>query len=466
MKTKELFLLGFKSLKFLSLRKKIFLVIQIVIMLLILIPFGFYSVFSNAAETIINNQYEFREISLYGTSNDYEKYKSVLNEYENNHIVYIDELATPNIRAYTSVDSRNNFILKRKIEGFVPEVTNGNELNNKYDIICPEMATDANFEELNYNDLINLEEKIGKTINLNFLNSDDELVFSQEFNIVGTYNADFYYSYDTCYILNNTFDEILSKINSDLKEDSDTVKDLFILYVDNNENVEEILHDVQGVIVPGGFGKRGVEGKIRAIRYARENSIPYLGLCLGMQLSLIEYARDVLHLEDANSTEFEENCKNNIIDYLPDHLFSYCTSLTEFKGGENIKTLYKGVFEGTRVKSFTFSSLSEIDVDCFWNNQALESITILGDLDTLPGSCFERCTSLKSVNLSSSVSYIENYAFKNCSSLETFDFENIRHIENNAFESCAFTSLELNDTVLENQAADTFSHLPFPDRIN
>lgn len=240
MKTKELFLLGFKSLKFLSLRKKIFLVIQIVIMLLILIPFGFYSVFSNAAETIINNQYEFREISLYGTSNDYEKYKSVLNEYENNHIVYIDELATPNIRAYTSVDSRNNFILKRKIEGFVPEVTNGNELNNKYDIICPEMATDVNFEELNYNDLINLEEKIGKTINLNFLNSDDELVFSQEFNIVGTYNADFYYSYDTCYILNNTFDEILSKINSDLKEDSDTVKDLFILYVDSNENVEEI----------------------------------------------------------------------------------------------------------------------------------------------------------------------------------------------------------------------------------
>lgn len=143
---------------------------------------------------------------------------------------------------------------------------------------------------------------------------------------------------------------------------------------------------------------------------------------------------------------------SNQIDYLPDHLFSYCTSLTEFNGGENIKTLYKGVFEGTKVKSFTFSSLSEIDVDCFWNNQALESITILGDLDTLPGSCFERCTSLKSVNLSSSVSYIENYAFKNCSSLETFDFENIRHIENNAFESCAFTTLELNDTVLENQA--------------
>ena len=86
----------------------------------------------------------------------------------------------------------------------------------------------------------------------------------------------------------------------------------------NDENIGEYLHDIQGVIVPGGFGKRGTEGKITAIKYAREHNIPYLGLCLGMQLSLIEYARNVLHIEDANSTEFDEHCKNNIIDYLPD----------------------------------------------------------------------------------------------------------------------------------------------------
>ena len=85
-----------------------------------------------------------------------------------------------------------------------------------------------------------------------------------------------------------------------------------------SENVAEYFSNVQGVIVPGGFGKRGTEGKICAIRYAREHNTPYLGLCLGMQLSLIEYARDVLKLKDANSTEFDENCKNNIIDYLPD----------------------------------------------------------------------------------------------------------------------------------------------------
>ena len=86
----------------------------------------------------------------------------------------------------------------------------------------------------------------------------------------------------------------------------------------NDDNVSEYLNDVQGIIVPGGFGKRGIEGKIAAIKYARINNKPFLGLCLGMQLSLIEYARDVLHLENANSTEFDENCTNNIIDYLPD----------------------------------------------------------------------------------------------------------------------------------------------------
>lgn len=85
-----------------------------------------------------------------------------------------------------------------------------------------------------------------------------------------------------------------------------------------NENIDEELKDVQGIIVPGGFGNRGIEGKISAIKYARENKIPFLGICLGMQLSLIEYAKNVLKIEDANSSEFKENAKNKIIDYLPD----------------------------------------------------------------------------------------------------------------------------------------------------
>ena len=83
-------------------------------------------------------------------------------------------------------------------------------------------------------------------------------------------------------------------------------------------NIEETFNGVNGIVVPGGFGNRGIEGKILAIKFARENKIPFLGLCLGMQLSLIEIARDVLNLKDANSTEFDSNTLYKIIDYLPD----------------------------------------------------------------------------------------------------------------------------------------------------
>jgi len=80
---------------------------------------------------------------------------------------------------------------------------------------------------------------------------------------------------------------------------------------------EEILYDVDGILVAGGFGERGVVGKMAAIRYAREHQIPYLGICLGMQLAMIEFARNVLNIEDANSAEFNPTCKNPII-YLID----------------------------------------------------------------------------------------------------------------------------------------------------
>lgn len=82
-------------------------------------------------------------------------------------------------------------------------------------------------------------------------------------------------------------------------------------------NVAETLKDCDAILVAGGFGARGVSGKIEAIKFARENKIPYLGICLGMQLSMIEFAKNVLKLDDANSVEFDENCKNPII-YLID----------------------------------------------------------------------------------------------------------------------------------------------------
>jgi CTP synthase len=80
----------------------------------------------------------------------------------------------------------------------------------------------------------------------------------------------------------------------------------------------EMVHAADGIIVPGGFGGRGIEGKIQAARYARENKIPYLGLCLGMQLMVIEFARQVLGDEEVNSTEFDRGTSHPVIDLMPD----------------------------------------------------------------------------------------------------------------------------------------------------
>ena len=82
-------------------------------------------------------------------------------------------------------------------------------------------------------------------------------------------------------------------------------------------DIKDYLEDVDGIIVPGGFGRRAIEGKINAITYARENNIPYLGLCLGMQLATIEFARNVCKMVGANSTEMDQYTKYPVIDYLP-----------------------------------------------------------------------------------------------------------------------------------------------------
>ena len=84
------------------------------------------------------------------------------------------------------------------------------------------------------------------------------------------------------------------------------------------ENVDEILSDVSGILVPGGFGSRGVEGMILAAKYAREHQIPYLGLCLGMQVAIIEYARHVCGFNDAHSIELDPNTTHPVIALMPD----------------------------------------------------------------------------------------------------------------------------------------------------
>ena len=86
----------------------------------------------------------------------------------------------------------------------------------------------------------------------------------------------------------------------------------------NEENVDEVLGSMQGIMVPGGFGSRGVEGKILAAKYARENKIPYLGLCLGMQVAIIEFARNVCGFHDAHSIELDPNTTHPVIALMPD----------------------------------------------------------------------------------------------------------------------------------------------------
>ena len=89
---------------------------------------------------------------------------------------------------------------------------------------------------------------------------------------------------------------------------------------DTSVDPKEVFEGVEGIIVPGGFGSRGVEGKIRTIQYARENNIPYLGLCLGMQSAVMEFARNVCGMEGATSSEFDENAKYKVIDLMSDQV--------------------------------------------------------------------------------------------------------------------------------------------------
>ncbi|MBT5950709.1 MAG: CTP synthase [Betaproteobacteria bacterium] len=98
-----------------------------------------------------------------------------------------------------------------------------------------------------------------------------------------------------------------------------------ITYVDSEEIEEKgvgVLRDMNAILVPGGFGTRGVEGKIQAVRYARENNVPYLGICLGMQLAVIEFARHVMGWKDAHSTEFASDTKHPVVALITEWMTS------------------------------------------------------------------------------------------------------------------------------------------------
>jgi len=100
--------------------------------------------------------------------------------------------------------------------------------------------------------------------------------------------------------------------------------DVEIAWVDAEDiesmGAEEMLRDVHGVLVPGGFGERGIRGKLEAVRYARENDVPFLGICLGLQCAVIEFARNVCGIEDADGSEFNPNTCNPVIDLMEDQI--------------------------------------------------------------------------------------------------------------------------------------------------
>jgi CTP synthase len=130
-------------------------------------------------------------------------------------------------------------------------------------------------------------------------------------------------------------------------------------------NVAKRLAEIHGIIVPGGFGVRGTEGKIECIRYAREHKMPYLGLCLGFQMAVIEFARNVCGIEGANSTEFDKKTKNAVIDILPEQKKIEGLGGNMRLGGKDVElkpgTLAAKLFDNARTIRLRFRHRYEVD---------------------------------------------------------------------------------------------------------
>jgi CTP synthase len=131
------------------------------------------------------------------------------------------------------------------------------------------------------------------------------------------------------------------------------------------KNVARRLTECHGIIVPGGFGVRGTEGKIECIRYARENHIPYLGLCLGFQMAVIEYARNMCGLAGANSTEFDRATPEPVIDILPEQKQIEGLGGNMRLGGKDVEikpdTLASRLFDGATRARLRFRHRYEVD---------------------------------------------------------------------------------------------------------
>lgn len=167
--------------------------------------------------------------------------------------------------------------------------------NNKFsDIVCRELQLSAPEADMNeWNEMLQRIESRTKRINI---------------GLVGKYTK--------------LHDAYLSVVEALRHAGYETGAFVDIKWIDSEsitkETVKEVFLDCHCILIPGGFGTRGIEGKILAAEYARTNNLPYLGICLGMQIAVIEFARNVCGIADANSGEFNENSQHKVIDYMPD----------------------------------------------------------------------------------------------------------------------------------------------------
>jgi len=145
--------------------------------------------------------------------------------------------------------------------------------------------------------------------------------------------------------------------------------DVRIEWIDTTEvtprNVAEKLKGCHGIVVPGGFGNRGIEGKIECVRYAREQKMPFLGICLGFQMAVVEFARNVCKLEDANSTEFAPQCKSAVIDILPEQKRIEGLGGNMRLGAKDIDlkpgSMISGLYDNALSKTLRFRHRYEVD---------------------------------------------------------------------------------------------------------
>ena len=208
-------------------------------------------------------------------------------------------------RANTMLDDN----LKEKIAMFCSikkeHVISSPDVTNIYSI--PLIYHEESLDEIILNELSLPIKNINLEPWLKLVNTTNNLKKEVEISLVGKYTE-----------LHDAYISIVEALKHAGYHNNSKIK---INWVDSEklektDKLDDIFKNSKGIIIPGGFGARGIEGMIKACNYARINNIPYLGICLGMQIAIIEYARNICHLEDANSTEFNPRCKDPVIDLM------------------------------------------------------------------------------------------------------------------------------------------------------